>query len=300
MLTNFLGGTSYLATGYALRGFSAFDLVFWRTFLSALFFLPLAVKAARRADLTRGDWLRMAAAGSFGMAAPLLIGTIGQKYSSATNASLLIAMEPISVVFLAALFLREKLTGRKMLALAFSIFGSSLIVLQGIPFWSTQITPHLYGDLLLILHGFLWALYSVIGKPVLRKVDPLTFSVCTTVLGFIPVAVAALFLKSQITPLPASWEVWAGLAYLGAAVGVLGVWTWNKSLELVPASKMINFVFLQPLLGVVSGTLLLNDEFTVWSGCGGALIIFGVYCAMKEPDQASAPAAAFSEKALAG
>ncbi|MBI2070296.1 MAG: EamA family transporter [Elusimicrobia bacterium] len=280
---NVLGGSAYAFAGYALKAFSPLELVFWRTLLASVLFLPFLF-LARPLKFTREEWARMAFVGVFGYAAPLLIGNIGQKLSSATNASLLIGTEPVAIVLLSAVFLREPLTLLKIIAIAGGVTGAAFIVCQGIPFVNVSIAPHWRGDLLLLLHGILWALYSIVGKPVLRRVDPMIFTAITTLFGL--AAMSLMLLPTMGAPRvgSSSFIAVASLVYLGLGVSFLGTIVWNKGLELVPASLLANFIFLQPLVGVILGVGLHRDRFTLWSAAGGVLILAGVYFAAKNSE----------------
>lgn len=285
---NVLGGASYLGSAYALRGYPAAAVVFWRTLVGAILFLPFLIPALRR-GYSRESWLRMAAVAFFGYAAPLLLGTLGQDWSSSTNASLLVGVEPISIVLLSAIFLGEKLTWTKTAAIACGACGAALIALQGIPFWNALPRPQLRGDLLLILHGFCWSLYSILGKPALEEVDPLDFTAITTALGLLPIAAAAWPSLNAGALLP-SYSALGGVLFLGVGVTFLGTLSWNKALGLVAASKLAHFIFLQPLVGVLLGVLVENDRFTAWSAAGGVLILAGAYLGQR-PTPAPMPVA---------
>lgn len=283
LAANGLGGASYLGSAYALRGYPATAVVFWRTLVGAAIFLPFLIPALQR-RYAPALWLRMAMVAVFGYAAPLLLGTIGQNWSSATNASLLIGIEPISLVLLSALFLGERLTWAKAAAIACGTLGAGLITLQGIPFWTVAIRPQLRGDLLLIVHGFCWSLYSIIGKPALKEVDPMAFTSITTALSLLPIAAAA-FPAVNVSPALPSPSALGGVLFLGVGVTFLGTLSWNKALQLVPASRLANFIFLQPLIGVLLGVLIENDRFTAWSAAGGGLILAGAYLSARQPAQ---------------
>lgn len=280
IIANVLGGSAYAVAAFALRDFPEPVMVFWRTLLGALFFIPILPRTAR--EMSRRDVLPLAAVGVLGYAVPLILGTIGQKLSSATNASLLVGVEPVSIVLLSALFLGESLTRLKALSIALGLSGSALIVLQGIPFLSARVTPHFTGDVILFLHGFFWALYSVIGKPVLQRMDATVFAAVITWLGLPVTALAAVpswLWGSPATPGAASI---AAILYLGVVVAFLCLILWNKALTLVPASSIAGFIFLQPLVGVFLGGLWHGEKLTPWSAAGGAMILLGVYCSMRE------------------
>ena len=274
-LANLLGGSSYVVTSLALRGFTSVELVFWRILAAALLLSLLLFSRLRKLKLSAEDWLRTAAVGVLGYAAPLLIGTRGQELSSSTKAALLIGIEPVSIVLLSALFLGERLSGRRIACILCGLIGGVLIVLQGSAPMARTLTPDLLGDLLLFLHGFGWALYTIIGKPVLRRVDPLTFTGLTTLFALAPTAPLAWSSLSRPRHCPP--ESIAALAYLTVAVTILACWCWNKAMEEIPASSLANFIFLQPLVGVLLGVGVQGEALTRWSAAGGVMILAGAY-----------------------
>lgn len=280
-LTNALGGSSYPATTVMLRGFPERDAVFLRMALGGLLFAPFVWRArARIAALDARDRALCAAAGLLGYALPMVLGTYGQKLSSATSASLLIGMEPVTIVLLSALFLRERLNGLKLLALGAGLAGATLIAFQGPPRLAGAFSDRLKGDLILALHGACWALYTVIAKPVLRRLRPMDFSALTAVLA----AAGAAAWAALEGVSPAGWSgapasSWLAVAYLAVFVTFLGSWIWNVALTGLDASSQANFIFLQPVVGVLIGVGLLGDPFTRWTAAGGALVLAGVWAA---------------------
>ncbi|MBI3550754.1 MAG: DMT family transporter [Elusimicrobia bacterium] len=277
---NALGGFSYCASAWAMRGFAPVPLVFWRTLVAVVLFAPWTVRALRSGGISAGDWMRVAAVAVFGYAAPLLMGTIGQSASSATNAVLLNAVEPLSLVLMSAAFLGERLGARRIASIAAGFIGAAAIVSQGFSS-QTAASPSVRGDMLLALGGFCWALHSVIGKDLLRRIGAMELSAVTITLSLLPIAAAAFAARGAAAPEagPASW-LW--MAFLGVAVTFLSTALWNLGLQEVDASALANIIFLQPLVGVLAGVVFLHDRVTAWTGVGGALILAGVFAASRD------------------
>jgi len=281
-LSNIIGGSTYAVTTSALRSFAEKDLMLLRMALCAALFVPFAWRGRRRlAAASRADWARMLAVGLFGFALPLALGTYGVKLSSAASASLLLGMEPVTIVLLSAVFLGERLTGLKGLSLVLGLSGAMLVAFQGLPTSSVIFDSRLKGNLILALHGCCWALYTVIGKSALKRVDAMDFTAATSIIGFLGVAV-----WSWPAVEPSSWAAappaaWLAMTYLAAAGGFLAVILWNSALKKVEASKIANFIFLQPVVGVLFGVGLQGDPFTGWSMAGGALVLAGMYASSR-------------------
>lgn len=282
VLTNAIGGSTYAATTVTLRGFSDRDAAFLRMGLCVLLFVPTLWRArARLAALPARVWARLVLVGLCGYALPLALGNAGQTLSTASSAALFIGMEPVTIVLLSALFLGERLTPLKLLSLGAGLFGALLIAFQGPPRLGEALNGRLAGDLLLAATGASWALYSVLGKGVLEKVEPLDYTAVTTVVCFLGVAAWAAPGLS-----PAAWRAappsaWAALLYLAGAGSFLGAWIWNAVLRDGEASRQANFIFLQPLFGVALGAGLLGDPFTRWSAAGGGLVLLGMWAATR-------------------
>lgn len=279
-VSNILGGSTFAVTVEALKGFPEKDLMLLRMALCAMLFVPLAWHGRRRlAVLAWGDWARLVAVGLLGCALPLALGTYGVKMSSATSGALLIGMEPVSIVLLSSLFLGESLTGLKMASLVLGLSGAMLIAFQGAPILSWAFTDRLKGDLILTLHGCCWALYTVIGKSTLERVSPLDFTAATALIGFAGTTVWAWPHAAPYAWAGASASAWLSMAYLAAAGGFLVTLLWNTALAKLEAGSVANFIFLQPLVGVLCGVFLQGDSLSPWSAVGGALILGGAWTA---------------------
>jgi drug/metabolite transporter (DMT)-like permease len=279
-LTNAIGGSTYPATTVMLRGFSTRDGAFLRMGLASLLFAPFLWRARLRlAKLGVRDWILLSAVGIMGYALPLVLGIYGQTMASASSAALFIGMEPVSIVVMSCLFLGEKLNGMKLFSLVAGLTGAMLIAFQGLPRLGMALSGPVAGNLILAFAGICWGLYSVLGKPVLSRVEPMDYTAVTTVLCFVGVA-------AWVAPglSPSAWRgagagAWGAVLYLAVAGSFLGAWIWNVVLREVEASSSANFIFLQPLVGVMLGAGFLGDPMSRWTAIGGALILMGMWAA---------------------
>lgn len=281
ILTNAAGGSSYPVNVFMLRGFAPRDAIVVRMGLSSLFFLPFLWRARRRlAALSWRDWGLLAAVGAFGYSLPLALGNYGQTLSTSSSAALFIGMEPVSIVALSCLFLGERLTGLKLVSMIAGLAGTALIAFQGRPHFGA-VGGRLAGDLILAASGACWGLYTVIGKSVLSRVEPMDFTAVTTVLCFLGVTAWAGPGLSPGLWRGAGTSAWLAILYLAAVVSFLGALAWNVALKRVEASRQANFIFLQPLVGVALGAGFLGDPLTRWTAAGGALVLGGMWAATR-------------------
>jgi drug/metabolite transporter (DMT)-like permease len=229
-----------------------------------------------------------------GYALPLVLGSYGLRRSTATNAALLIGTEPLGVVLLSALVLGESLTRARTIALVLGIVGATVLVTNGIPFLTVTYALHPVGDLLLVAHGFAWAVYTVAAKGLLARHDPLAVSTASLLIAlpFLipPAAMEARTFAWDPSQLPPAL---AAAVALGLAVSAGMTILWNIALQTLDASRMAGLIFLQPLTGMLLGTVLLGESLTPYGLAGGSLILAGVYLlADEERAKIAAPSGA--------
>src|SRR5215475_14514058 len=171
VVANVVYATSYAATRLTLDHVPPATLALIRLVIGALVLIPLAValRPAAAAPIGRADRWSILWMGVLGFAGAFAFSHWGIARSTATNAALLITVEPISLILLSPLFLGERLTCRELVGAALTLGGATLVVLNGVPGLSVAIAPHWRGDLLLVLSGLAYAAYSLIGRDVLAR-----------------------------------------------------------------------------------------------------------------------------------
>ncbi|HMB36690.1 MAG TPA: DMT family transporter [Methylomirabilota bacterium] len=283
LLANAVYGTSYVATRIVLEhGVGPATLAVTRLVIGAAMLAPLAL-ARRPADnrLSGRDRWRVGWMGVLGFAAAFAFANWGIAGSTATNAALLITVEPVSLILLSPLFLGERLTCRELVGATLTLAGATLVVLNGVPGLSVSIAPHWRGDLLLVLSGLAYAAYSLIGRSVLARHAALPVTTWSMLWGLAAmVPLGALEWLGGHRP---RWSAAAliGTAYLGVVITALGYLVWNWVLERVEAPRLALFVNVQPVVGACLGIWWLGEPLTAFTVIGGALVLVGLHVALR-------------------
>jgi drug/metabolite transporter (DMT)-like permease len=281
ILANVVYGSSYAVSRVVLEHMGPATLSFCRLAIGSLVLVPLAL-AQRREDrpLSRSDRWSIFWMGLFGFAAAFAFGNWGLRLSTATNAALLITVEPVSLILLSPLVLGERLTRREGVGALLTVVGATVVVLNGIPGASVAIAPHWRGDLLLVLSGAAYAGYSLFGRDVLarhRAVPVTAWSILWGLVVMAPFTVAEWLAGDR-----PDWTQAAiiGTLYLGLVITALGYLIWNWGLERVEAPRLAIFVNIQPLAGALLGVVALGEALTIYTVAGGVLILVGVHTAV--------------------
>ena len=265
-----------MATRVTLADVPPATIALARLVVGSLALSPLARRETSSPPPTRRDRWTFAWMGIVGFGAAFILGNWGIAASTATNAALLIVVEPVSLMLLGPALLGERLTRREALAAALAVGGALLVVVNGIPGVTERLVPHWRGDLLLVLSGLAYASYSLLGRRVLDRhaAGPVTAtSILWGALTMLPLA-----LGEWLTgPRPVwTWAAVAGTLYLALVVTALGYLVWNWALRRVAAARAAIFLCVQPAAGALLGVVLLGEPLTVFTLLGGGLIVGGL------------------------
>jgi drug/metabolite transporter (DMT)-like permease len=129
---------------------------------------------------------------------------------------------------------------------------------------------------LLIISALLWALFTVLGAPLVRSTSALYVSTYGTLWGIVflmPFAVWEL-LGHPLRAL--SWGALGSVLYLGIGATALAWFLWYKGVEQLSASVTSVFFFAQPLVGGLLSALLLHEALGTSFWIGGVILAAGI------------------------
>jgi len=190
------------------------------------------------------------------------------------------------VMTLAATFLGERLTARRLSGFAVALTGMILVSLARTGEGSLDY-PLLVA--IVAVAPLCWSIYSVVSKPLTREVSPLVWTYTGTAIG--SVMVLPLLPGEVLRQWSAlDLEGWLAVGYLSLPCTVLGFALWTWLLQQLPATSVGFTVFLNPPLTLVSklllslaflATFLFVSNATEW--IGGAIVLGGLAIAIWRP-----------------
>jgi len=276
LLANVAYGTSYVATRVTLENVPPATLALLRLVLGSLVLVPLAWRQPPGRAFTRGDCWKVAGMGILGFAGAFVLGNWGIAASTATNAALLIVVEPVSLMLLGPVLLGERLARREVVGAALAVGGAVVVVVNGVPGVTERLVPHWRGDLLLVLSGLAYASYSLFGREVLGRHGALPVTAMSILWGLAAlVPVAAAEWGAGRRPVWTATAI-AGTAYLALVITALAYLAWNWALRRVEAARAAIFLCVQPVVGTLLGVALLGEPLTAFTLAGGAAIVAGL------------------------
>lgn len=205
---------------------------------------------------------------------------LGTDLTTASEGSLITVLTPIFTLLLGISVLEEGLTRRKLLGMALALAGT-VFVLTGQYELATIGTGSVTGIVLLVVASAGWAIYTVWGKPVIRRYSALETATYSTVLA-VPMLGVFVPVELYVSDVPVrSISVTAPLAaailYLGVLSTAVAWYCWYKGLEVVDAGTVAVYFFAQPVIGAALGAAFLGESIGWEFAAGGLLMAVGIY-----------------------
>jgi len=268
-------GSTYLAIRFVVRdgsGFPPFTAAAWRYLAAGTIIWLWGLASKRRLRIERDEWLTLVLAGVLMLAGGNGMVNWAEQQADSGLAALLVAAVPIWTILI------EIALDRRLPS--FFLIGSVLIGFGGIALLAV---PEMAGGepaqalsiLALLFAGFSWALGSVrqSRKPV--RLDPIISAGYQMLFGG-----ASLLLISQLMgePMPSprtdAWIAWGFLVVFGSIVAHTAYVTALKNL---PIQLVMTYTYVNPVIAVFLGWLILDETITGWTIGGTALVLLGVW-----------------------
>ncbi len=245
-------------------GMDTFSVLFLRFGIAAL--VMSAILILRREHFPRGKILaQLVGMGALGYVSQSYMYLTAINYASAGLVALLLYLYPFFVTILSTIFLHEKVTRIKIIALALALAGTALTV--------DPAGGQIIGALMAITAALIYSIYIIIGTNVMKHVSAVQSS---TVIFASAGAVFGLLTFSSGFHFPASASGW--LAILGIVVisTIIPVVTFLIGLEMIGPINAAMLSTLEPVVTVLLATWLFNEKLSTVVLFGGGLILTAV------------------------
>lgn len=270
-------GLSFIGSKVALKYLNQYCILFIRFFLAALLLLPLLLKRGFPKFKLK-DQALLFLVSIFQPGLYFFFEINGIRKTSASEASLIIALVPIFVLIMSYFLLKEKLTLIKFLSIILSIVGVFLLIGKNIPFLNDGISKDNLEGNLYMLGAVLSTSVYMIGIRKLSQVFSTEYITFTqffyAALFFFPFAYKHLpQINLQSLPLSA----YIAMIFLTLACSIGAFFSYNYVLTKMPASKAVVWINAIPLVTVLGGYFILSEKLDKVQIFGGIIILISVY-----------------------
>lgn len=268
-ITIFIWGTTFISTKILLLSFKPVEILFIRFLLG---FSALILACPHRLRLTeKRQELTFVLAGLTGVCLYYLMENIALTYTSASNVGVIISAAPFFTALL-------NWHNEKPKPSFFVGFAVSMIGICFISFNSAKMRLNPLGDLLTLSAAFVWACYSMLT----RRIASYGYNTVQTT--------RRTFMYGLIFMLPALFFFDAdfnigvftdrlnilNLLYLGLGASALCFVTWNLAVKILGPVKTSVYIYITPVVTVVTSVIVLSEKVTPSSAVGTLLTLAGL------------------------
>jgi len=246
-------------------------------FFVALRFLIVAFPLVFFIKPPKTSWLNVFGIGLFMSALQfgLLFAAMRADISSGLASILLQSQVPFTIL-LSYILLGEKVSKYQILGIVIAVIGFGIFAV----FSGSNIT--LYGLILTLLAGLSWGFGNTIVRR-LPPVDPLGVVVWAGLVPIVPMFIFSYFFESS-DPIgifsAMTFKGWGSVFFVAILSSLLGYTLWTSLLNRYPASTVTPFALLIPIVGTITGVIVLGEELTAYETLGFLVVLSGLLITM--------------------
>jgi drug/metabolite transporter (DMT)-like permease len=238
--------------------------------ITALIIIVLG-KSFRR--LSKKEWIYTLLGMLFGVILHHLLIAIGLTMSDASNASLILALVPLTTAILAVLFLGEQLTKLRMIGFILALTG--VFFIQGGSFSNMQLSQ---GDFILFIAMVVQAISFIFVKKATATLDSKQVTTIMYLAGSIGLLIISFITEPEGVSEMTSASLFTYFLFIvsGIVATGLGYIVFNAAIQKIGAGQTAIFNNFVPFFGLVFSALFLNETITTSQLIGFAFIVSGV------------------------
>ena len=202
------------------------------------------------------------------------------QFADSGFASLIVASAPIWATLIELVQYKKKPSTVLLVALFVGFFGVAALSVPSLGKGSSQA----FAVIALLVAAISWALGSVIRTRRSVNLPPQVMSAYHQLFASVGFLLSSLVL-GEPTPQPtlSAWLAWLYLVGFGS---VFAFTSYIYSLKLLPINIAMTYAYVNPVLALFLGWLLLNEPIGIWTILGAALVlvsVFGIFSAKHQP-----------------
>jgi len=265
---------AFIAGKVALADMTPLSVAVWRYALASTVLLPFALRQRPANGIGRAAAPLAVMVVCGGVLYPWFF-LLALAHTSATNAALLIALNPVFTLLLSPL-VGERLDRYRLAGVTLALAGATVVITAGDVSALRGLALH-RGDLLAVTAAACWALFNLASRPVVARLTP-AFTNCV-VYGLGGLALYALARAD------APWAQLAaatpaargGIVLMALLSSVMAGQLFLVGVRTVGVGRTVVFVYLVPVLTAVLSATILGEPFRVAQVVGGSAVLGGVY-----------------------
>ncbi len=263
-----LWGGSFLFMRYAVPDFGVVPLIWLRVALASICLLPLLLMKRQFGALRRQAGA-LTVMSLFNSGLPFLLIAWATLSITAGLASIMNAMTPVFTALIGALWLGDRLDGRRSLGLLLGLAGVALLAADKADF---RPGGSGWAIVAMLLATACYGFAANHTRRYLQGVPALVNATGTQLVSALVLLPPALWSWPERMP---GLGPWLAALVLGVACSALAYLLFFRLIARVGASRAVTVTFLVPVFGTLWGALFLDEPVTASMLAGGAVVLLG-------------------------
>jgi drug/metabolite transporter (DMT)-like permease len=285
-VTYIVWGSTYLAIRVAVRegaGWGPFWLGASRVVVAAVVLFAFNALRGARLKPTRVELGILTATGLL-----LWVGGNGavnwaEQRMDSGLAALIVGTMPIWVAMMESMIDRRR---PSMLLSVSLLVGFAGLVVLTYPMLEDGVRSDLLGVVAVVFAAVSWGFGSIIVRRRPLKLDPIVISGWQQLTGGVGFVLVALLVSEELPrPSPEAWAAWAYLVVFGSLIAYT---CFVFALKLLPTTVVMTYAYVNPVIAVLLGWIILSEPVTGYTLVGMALIVGGVYGVFRDKGKRTA------------
>lgn len=279
-------GASFIVTKIAINNHLSPATIVWLRFSIGVLILASAVFQRKQfGKISLKEIFYFALLGFIGITFHQWLQSNGLVTAQASTTAWIVASTPIFIAALGLIILKEKLGVMKIMGIMIAAFGVLLVATHGnlqIIFEGRLSTR---GDFLVLLSAPNWAVFSVLSRKGLKSHPPARMMFYVMLFGWI-FSTMHFFSSGNTSELKnISVEGWTALLFLGIFCSGFAYIFWYDALKVLKVADLGVFLYIEPLIAVVTASILLSEKMNLYMWLGGIAILLGVWIVERNKQQ---------------
>jgi len=273
--TSIIWGTTWVAMKFGIKGIPAFELASIRQFIAASIFIGFFL-IKKEVLPTADQFKKLFLLGILTFVMANAVSTYSLKYISSGLGALIGALYPLSVVIIEYFFFKNKaINGLTIIGILLGISGIAFVFHDNA--FGVHPAGYLLGVSLAIIAMLCWSFSSILIAKKYIAMNPYFAMGWQMFFSSIIVGIISLSTEKIISLSSISIESWLAVAYLIFAGSIIAIIAFVYSLKHLNPSIAVLYAYINPIVAMITGSILLNEKITLTIVTGSVITLVGVF-----------------------
>jgi drug/metabolite transporter (DMT)-like permease len=273
--TSIVWGTTWVAMKFGLKGIPALELATIRQFIGgSIFIIFFLLKKTPLPTLAQFKQLAVVCVFTFVLANG--VSTWSLQYISSGLASLIGALYPLCVVVIEFIFYKQAgITKKSVFGIFLGIVGIGFVFYENA--FSTHGSGYWLGVFLAIVAMLSWSFATILIAKQSIKINAYYGMGWQMLFSSFILFFGSLAMGKNIPLSSINLQSWLVIGYLILAGSIVAVVAFIYSMRHLPASVAALYAYINPIIAVITGSILLREHISLSIIIGTVITLIGVY-----------------------